>query len=94
MPIKATRALLAAALDGSLNDVPMRTDAFFGFEVPTLVPNVDTTVLDPRGTWADPAAYDAKARELVGMFVDNFEKFTSHVDSEVLAAAPAVRDAA
>lgn len=94
MPIMATRALLSAALDGSLNNVPMRTDASFGFEVPTSVPGIDNAILDPRGTWADAAAYDAKARELVGMFVDNFEKFADHVDAEVMAAAPAIQDAA
>ncbi|MGB7204206.1 MAG: phosphoenolpyruvate carboxykinase [Anderseniella sp.] len=94
MPIKATRALLAAALDGSLNTVPMRTDANFGFDVPTAVPGVDSSILDPRGTWSDKAAYDAKARELVTMFVENFEKFAAHVEPEVLAAAPFARVAA
>ncbi len=94
MPIKATRALLAAALDGSLNNVPMRIDPNFGFEVPKSVNGVDGAILNPRTTWADPQAYDAKAGELVDMFVSNFEKFATHVDSEVIAAAPAVRDAA
>jgi phosphoenolpyruvate carboxykinase (ATP) len=94
MPIKATRALLAAALDGSLNDTKMRIDPFFGFEVPMAVAGVDSSILDPRSTWADSAAYDASARELVDRFVANFEKFASHVDREVLAAAPMVREAA
>jgi phosphoenolpyruvate carboxykinase (ATP) len=53
MPIKATRALLSAALDGSLNDAEFRTDAWFGFAVPVAVPGVDTAILDPRSTWAD-----------------------------------------
>ena len=53
MPIKATRALLTAALDGSLNAAEFRTDANFGFEVPVAVPGVDGTILDPRATWAD-----------------------------------------
>jgi phosphoenolpyruvate carboxykinase (ATP) len=94
MPIKATRALLAAVLDGSLETVPMRIDPFFGFEVPTAVPGVDTSVLNPRETWADKAAYDAEARKLVAMFVRNFAKFEAHVDADVRAAAPAVREAA
>ena len=94
MPIKATRALLGAALNGSLNNAPMRTDPFFGFEVPTEVPGVDTAILDPRSTWADPAAYDAAAAKLAGMFVANFEKFSSHVEAEVLDAAPVIREAA
>ncbi len=88
MPIRATRALLAAALDGSLRDAEFRTDANFGFQVPTAVAGVDPAILDPRSTWADTAAYDAQARRLVGMFVDNFAKFAGHVDAGVLDAAP------
>ncbi len=88
MPIKATRALLNAALDGSLNRAAFRTDATFGFQVPVAVPGVDPSVLDPRATWADPAAYDAQAAKLAGMFVDNFRKFEAYVDEAVKAAAP------
>ena len=83
MPIKATRALLNAALDGSLNDAEFRTDPNFGFEVPVAVAGVDSAILDPRGTWADPAAYDATAAVLVRQFVDNFEQFVDHVDDAV-----------
>lgn len=88
MPIKATRALLHAALDGSLNGAPMRIDDNFGFEVPTEVPGVDTAILDPRGTWADKEAYDAKAQYLVDLFIKNFETFEAHVDDSVMAASP------
>ena len=94
MPIGATRALLTAALDGSLNAAPMRTDPVFGFEVPTDVPGVDGAILDPRSTWADPAAYDQQAQRLVAMFQNNFSKFETHVDPEVLDAAPDLRAAA
>jgi phosphoenolpyruvate carboxykinase (ATP) len=94
MPIRATRALLAAALDGSLAKGQFRTDANFGFEVPVAVPGVDTAILDPRSTWSDRAAYDRQAARLVGMFVVNFEKFESHVDATVLGAAPVMREAA
>ncbi|RMD50144.1 MAG: phosphoenolpyruvate carboxykinase [Alphaproteobacteria bacterium] len=87
MPIKATRALLAAALDGSLDKVEFRRDPNFGFEVPVAVPGVDTALLDPRGTWADPEAYDAQARKLVAMFAENFAQYLDHVDDEVRAAA-------
>ncbi|TNE59499.1 MAG: phosphoenolpyruvate carboxykinase [Alphaproteobacteria bacterium] len=90
MPIKATRALLAAALDGSLNGAEMRVDPNFGFEVPVAVSGVDTQILDPRSTWADAGAYDAQAQKLVAMFIDNFEKFLDHVDPDVKAAAPNV----
>ncbi|MGF7147543.1 phosphoenolpyruvate carboxykinase (ATP) [Sphingomonas zeicaulis] len=88
MPIKATRALLNAALDGSLNDAEFRTDPNFGFKVPVAVPGVEAAMLDPRATWADKAAYDATARKLVGQFIDNFAQFEEHVDAAVLQAAP------
>ena len=94
MPISATRNLLTAALDGSLASAPMRTDPVFGFEVPTAVPGIDGQILDPRSTWADPAAYDAQASQLVGMFQSNFDKFDPHVDPDVRAAAPELRAAA
>ena len=94
MPIKATRALLNAALDGKLDTAEMRTDANFGFAVPLAVEGVDPAMLDPRATWADPKAYDAMAKKLVGMFVKNFAKFEDHVDAEVMAASPAVVAAA
>ncbi len=88
MPIKVTRALLNAALDGSLKSATFRKDPFFGFDVPVSVPGVDDAILDPRTTWADPAAYDAKARALVGMFVENFAQFEAHVEQGVREAAP------
>ena len=88
MPIKATRALLNAALDGSLNHVEFRTDENFGFEVPVSVPGVDSAILNPRGTWADKAAYDKTAAKLVKLFNDNFAKFEAHVDAGVRDAAP------
>ena len=94
MPIKATRALLAAALDGSLKDAEFRTDANFGFSVPVAVAGVDSAILDPRSTWADKQAYDAQAGKLIGMFIDNFGKFEAHVDASVRGAAPQAQTAA
>ena len=94
MPIKATRALLSAALDGSLNSATFRTDPHFGFEVPTAVPNVDSAILDPRSTWADQLAYDRQAKRLVGMFIDNFARFEDHVDAPTRGAAPRLQEAA
>ena len=93
MPIKATRALLNAALDGSLNDGEFRKDPNFGFDVPVSVPalaaaGIDQTILDPRATWADKDGYDAAAGKLVQLFVDNFADFESHVDEGVRQAAP------
>jgi phosphoenolpyruvate carboxykinase (ATP) len=94
MPIKVTRTLLTGALNGSLAHAKFRTDPNFGFAVPVAVDGVDPAILDPRSTWADKAAYDRQAGKLVGMFIDNFEQFESHVDSSVLGAAPAMREAA
>ncbi len=87
MPIKATRALLHAALDGSLNGANFRKDPFFGFEVPTHVEGVPEMLLDPRKTWDDKAAYDAQANKLVQMFADNFEQYVPFIDEDVKAAA-------
>ncbi|MBL9073782.1 phosphoenolpyruvate carboxykinase [Tabrizicola sp.] len=87
MPIRATRALLAAALDGSLANASFRKDPNFGFEVPVSVPGVDAALLDPRRTWADPAAYDAQARKLVEMFQKNFAQYVPFIDADVKAAA-------
>jgi phosphoenolpyruvate carboxykinase (ATP) len=94
MPIKATRALLTAALNGSLRNAEFRTDKYFGFAVPTSLPGVDSKILDPVTTWADKAEFDKTARNLVAMFQKNFAKYESHVDADVRAAAPEVRMAA
>ena len=94
MPIKATRALLDAALSGKLKHQPMRTDPIFGFQVPLALEGVDAQILTPRDTWPDKAAYDAQAKALVEMFNANFTKFETHVDADVKAAAPMLRQAA
>jgi phosphoenolpyruvate carboxykinase (ATP) len=88
MPIAATRALLSAALSGELAGAEFRTDQLFGFEVPVSVPGVDTSILDPRGTWSNPADYDALAAKLVYLFVENFAQFADQVDEGVRQAAP------
>jgi phosphoenolpyruvate carboxykinase (ATP) len=87
MPIKATRALLDAALSGELAGVEFRTDPVFGLAVPVSVPGVAGGLLNPRLTWSDPTAYDAKAAELAGMFRKNFERF-GDVSPSVAAAGP------
>ncbi|KPP83310.1 MAG: phosphoenolpyruvate carboxykinase (ATP) [Rhodobacteraceae bacterium HLUCCO07] len=87
MPIHATRALLTAALDGSLNEATFRKDPNFGFDVPVTVPGVDATLLDPRATWADKEGYDAQAAKLVQMFADNFAQYVPYIDDDVKAAA-------
>ncbi len=87
MPIKATRALLEAALDGSLSTAEFRRDPNFGFDVPVAVVGVDDRLLDPRRTWADGAAYDTQAAKLVAMFAENFAQYVPHIDDEVRSAA-------
>ncbi|MFN0182910.1 MAG: phosphoenolpyruvate carboxykinase [Aquabacterium sp.] len=87
MPIRHTRALLRAALDGSLATATFRRDPFFGLMIPDAVPGIPAEVLDPRQAWADKAAYDAAARGLVARFETNFEPFASHVGDDVRAIA-------
>jgi phosphoenolpyruvate carboxykinase (ATP) len=74
MPIAATRAIVRAALSGELDGAPTRTDPNFGFEVPTAIEGVDAALLDPRGTWADPEAYDASATELAARIAEHAAK--------------------
>jgi phosphoenolpyruvate carboxykinase (ATP) len=94
MPIKVTRALLTAALNGSLRNADFRTDKYFGFAVPTSLPGVEPHLLDPVKTWADKAEFDKTARNLVAMFQKNFAKYENHVDADVRAAAPEAKMAA
>ena len=86
--IKHTRALLNAALDGSLNDAKFVIDPRFGFEVPQSCEGVPEEILNPRETWGDGANYDATADQLANMFVENFKQFEQGTSQEVLDAAP------
>jgi phosphoenolpyruvate carboxykinase (ATP) len=94
MPIKATRTLLTAALNGSLKNADFRTDPYFGFAVPTSVPGVEPHLLYPSKTWQNKAEFDKTARALVDMFQKNFTKYEKNVTPEIRAAAPVVRIAA
>jgi phosphoenolpyruvate carboxykinase (ATP) len=87
MPIRATRALLSAALNGTLANGQFRRDENFGFDVPVSVPGVADLLLDPRRTWEDGDAYDAQATKLVEMFSNNFEQYLPYIDDEVRAVA-------
>ena len=87
MKLAYTRAMIHAALAGELDAVAYARHPIFNVEVPASCPGVPAEVLDPRGTWADPEAYDAKARELAAMFVKNFERFDD-VAPGVAAAGP------
>jgi phosphoenolpyruvate carboxykinase (ATP) len=88
MKLAHTRAMVHAALDGSLADVPMVTDPIFGLAIPTTCPGVPDEVLNPRNTWQDPVAYDTQAQKLAAMFVKNFQLFAGVVSPEVLAVGP------
>lgn len=83
-----TRAMVRAALTGALEGVPASADPVFGIQVPGQVPGVPPEVLQPRATWSDPAAYDARARDLGRMFKKAFAEFAPHVAPGVRAAAP------
>jgi phosphoenolpyruvate carboxykinase (ATP) len=82
-----TRAMLNAALNGSLESAPVAIDPVFGFDVPSVVPGVPDGVLHPRATWADQDAYDRQARDLVGKFRQNILRL-AEVPAEVAAAGP------
>ena len=87
MAIRHTRALLSAALDGSLSRVKFRTEPFFGLSIPEHVPGIPDDVLDPRQSWADKAAYDRMARELLGSFEKNFRAYEAEVGDDIRAVA-------
>jgi phosphoenolpyruvate carboxykinase (ATP) len=86
MKIAHTRAMVRAALSGSLAQVATKVDPVFGLHVPASCPDVPSEVLQPRNTWRDPHAYDAKAQHLAGLFKQNFEQFADGVSEEVKAA--------
>jgi phosphoenolpyruvate carboxykinase (ATP) len=88
MKIAHTRAMINAALSGALEGVEYRTDEVFNLQVPRECPGVPPSVLTPRDTWADTAAYDAQAARLAGMFVANFKQFEADVSPAVKAAGP------
>jgi phosphoenolpyruvate carboxykinase (ATP) len=88
MKIAYTRAMVRAALSGALDSEAYQRDPLFNLDIPTGCAGVPTDVLNPRGTWADAAAYDQRARQLARMFSDNFRTFESSVPPAVVAAGP------
>jgi len=73
MPIRVSRAVVRAAVSGDLAEAPTRTDPIFGFEIPVSVDGVESTLLDPKSTWPDPAAYDTTAKKLAGDIIAHAE---------------------
>ncbi len=88
MKLGLTRAMITAALTGQLEQADFQVHPVFGVAVPTAVPGVPATLLDPRSTWADPAAYDQAAKLLASKFITNFEKYAANANAEILAGAP------
>jgi phosphoenolpyruvate carboxykinase (ATP) len=88
MKIEFTRALLKAAMDGSLEKVAMKAEPVFGFQVPSECPGVPAEILNPRGTWSSPADYDAQAKKLAVLFRENFVQFKDQSSKSVLEAGP------
>ena len=89
MKLAHTRAIVAAALNGDLDDAPAAVDPVFGLHVPARVPDVPGRVLVPRETWTDVAEYDATAAKLAAGFKRNFERFAGRVSGGVRDAGPA-----
>ncbi len=92
-PIPTPKAKSAPIAPPTLKTPPMRVDPVFGFAVPTSMEGIDEKLLNPRETWKDPKAYDAMAAKLAQMFHDNFAKFATYVDADVLKASPLIDSA-
>ena len=88
MEIKYTRALLNAALDGTLNRASYEEDPVFGVQVPTACPGVPKGILKPRDTWSVKEEYDRKAKQVATLFAENFRQFEDQVSPEVRSAGP------
>ncbi len=85
--IKDTRGIIDAILNGDVQQAPTKTIPIFDLEVPTVLPGVDSGILDPRDTYADPAEWEAKARDLAGRFIKNFAKYEGNEAGKALVAA-------
>jgi phosphoenolpyruvate carboxykinase (ATP) len=88
MKLSYTRAMITAALNGSLAKEKFETLPIFGLQMPTNCPGVPAEILNPRNTWKDKDAYDAKANDLAVSFNKNFEQYANRANADVLAAAP------
>ncbi|SRX73320.1 phosphoenolpyruvate carboxykinase (ATP) [Aequorivita antarctica] len=89
MKLKYTRAMIAAALEGKLKDVEFEKHPVFNLMMPKSCPNVPSEILNPKETWKNKKAYDIQAKELANSFKENFAKFETYANDEILAGAPA-----
>ena len=90
--IKDTRGIIDAILNGEVNKAPTKMIPFFNLEVPTELPGVDTGILDPRDTYADPEIWNEKAKDLAGRFIKNFRKYEYNEKGKSFVAAGPVLD--
>ena len=90
MKLSYTRAMITAALNGSLNNVEYKTNPVFGIITPSTCPNVPSEILNPKDTWIDKEAYDNVANSLAKLFINNFKKYEAGVNADIVAAAPKV----
>ena len=85
--IKDTRGIIDAILNGDILNAPTKTIPYFNLEVPTALPGVDPKILDPRDTYADPAIWEEKAKDLAGRFIKNFKKYETNEAGKALVPA-------
>lgn len=89
IPLKYTRAMINAAMNGDLDYVAYETDSFFNLNIPKFCPGVPQELLDPSSTWLHKSEYDKTARKLVEMFVENFKNY-DHFPQAIIDAGPGV----
>ncbi|MBV7388506.1 phosphoenolpyruvate carboxykinase (ATP) [Pasteurellaceae bacterium TAE3-ERU1] len=85
--IKDTRGIIDAILDGSIDKAETKNIPIFDFKVPTALPGVDPSILDPRDTYADKAEWTKRAEDLADRFVKNFSKYTGNEAGKALVSA-------
>ena len=88
MKLKFTRAMITAALNGTLENAEFKHDEVFNVDVPQSCPDVPDEIMNPRDTWEDKAAYDESAKKLAKMFADNFAKKYPNMPKHIVDAGP------
>lgn len=86
--LKYTRAMIASALNGTLDNVGYRTHSVYGVSIPLTCPNVPSEILSPRETWKDDIGFYKKANELAHSFIENFKKYESYANEEIISGQP------